>query len=385
MALRIGVWPRRIASSISNTGAMTAQRHTILLLIEDPDLSEDCAHIAAAAGYSTTRAEPDTPSQLDWRHANAVLVDPGALALLPRATLPRRDRVWLVHGVTQEPDWPAAMRLGCAGGWVLPTEAGDLVEQLGRPGAVALGDGHIIGVSPGSGGVGASTLACAVAAAVPGQRLLIEADWLGPGLDLVLGAEQQPGLRWADLSLTGGHIDAEDVLAAVPQSAGGLPVLATGRTRQQAPTRIEPAALDTVASSVAAAGAVAVIDFPRGGQLGMSTGAEHGVANGAGLDCLRSSSLHAVVVQATVAGVAAAANAASALRAAGADPVAVLRGPAPSGINWADIEAATGMVVIADLPTVRGLANKSELDGLEPTTKGLSRVAEVLLTEAGVA
>ena len=354
---------------------MTAQRHSILLLIEDPDLAEDCAHIAAAAGFSTTRAEPDTPSQLDWRQANAVLVDPAALALLPRGVLPRRERVWLVHGVTEEPDWPAAMRLGCAGGWVLPTEAGDLVEQLGRPGAAVLGDGHIIGVSPGSGGVGASTLACAVAAAVPVQRLLIEADWLGPGLDLVLGAEQEPGLRWSDFSLTGGHIDAEDVLAAVPQSVDGVPVLATGRTRQQAPKQIEAAALDTVASSVAAAGGVAVIDFPRGGQV---SGAND-------LDCLRSASLHTVVVQATVTGVASAANAASALRAAGADPVAVLRGPAPSGISWDDIEAATGMAVVADLPTVRGLANKSELDGLDPTTKGLARVAEVLLAEAGVA
>lgn len=368
-----------------DTDAMTAHRDTVLLLVEHPDLAEDCAHIAAAAGFSTDMGDPQSPSVLGWRNANAVFIDADALQQLTNATLPRRDRVFVVHTIDQEPHWPTAMRLGCSGGWVLPNEAGDLVEVLGRPNTATLGDGHIIGISPGSGGVGASTLACAVAAAAPGQRLLIEADCLGPGLDLVLGVEQLPGLRWSDLSLTGGHIDAEDIIGAVPETADGVPILATGRHRQQPPKRISAAALDTIAMSVAAAGGVAVIDFARGAQLGVEPHKTDALpATPEELACLRAASLHVVVVQATVTGVAAAANAAAALRAAHTEPVAVLRGPAPSGITWSDIENATGMAVVADLPTIRGLANKAELTGLNPTKKALARVAHTILTEAGL-
>ncbi len=74
----------------------------------------------------------------------------------------------------------------------------------------------------GRGGAGASVLAggLAVTAARRGLRtLLIDADPLGGGVDLVLGWESLDGLRWPSLSQASGRVQPAALVDALPGRA----------------------------------------------------------------------------------------------------------------------------------------------------------------------
>jgi MinD-like ATPase involved in chromosome partitioning or flagellar assembly len=114
-----------------------------------------------------------------------------------------------------------------------------------------------------SGGVGASSLATAVAvrAARAGlDAVLVDGCPLAGGLDVVLGAEQEPGVRWPDLSRLEGSADGPALLARLP-SGEGVRVLSFGRDGA------EPA--DEVAGAVVAAlsaeSALLVVDADAAG------------------------------------------------------------------------------------------------------------------------
>jgi hypothetical protein len=64
----------------------------------------------------------------------------------------------------------------------------------------------VIGVVGGSGGVGASTFAAAIAAAA-GRSVLVDLDPVGGGIDVLLGIESLPGARWSQMQLDGGYLD----------------------------------------------------------------------------------------------------------------------------------------------------------------------------------
>ena len=71
-----------------------------------------------------------------------------------------------------------------------------MTDLAGRPS----GSGPVICVVGGSGGVGASTLAAAlafVAARQAARSVLVDTDRLGGGLDLLIGAERVDGLAVA--------------------------------------------------------------------------------------------------------------------------------------------------------------------------------------------
>ncbi len=114
-----------------------------------------------------------------------------------------------------------------------------------------------------SGGVGASVLATAVAvrAARAGvDVVLVDGCPLGGGLDVVLGAEQESGLRWAHLSRLAGSADARALLARLP-GADGVRVLSFGRDATE--PRAEVAA--AVVSALAATCALVVVDASQAG------------------------------------------------------------------------------------------------------------------------
>ncbi|HEY2795405.1 MAG TPA: septum site-determining protein Ssd, partial [Micromonosporaceae bacterium] len=76
-----------------------------------------------------------------------------------------------------------------------------------------------IAVLGGRGGAGASVLAGALA--VTGSRrgmatMLVDADPLGGGVDLVLGWEHRDGLRWPSLSGVGGQVHPSTLVDALP-------------------------------------------------------------------------------------------------------------------------------------------------------------------------
>lgn len=135
------------------------------------------------------------------------------------------------------------------------------------------GMGHVIGVIPASGGVGASTIAAvlAVRAAETGQPVVaVDLDRFGGRLDVVLGVEQEPGWRWDRLRRVAGVVDGAGLARELPR-AGAVAVLA-GASRVVGAERADPGkgpamdwrrVLPDVVAGLAAAHRITVLDLPR--------------------------------------------------------------------------------------------------------------------------
>lgn len=115
--------------------------------------------------------------------------------------------------------------------------------------------GAVVGVIGGSGGVGASSFAAALAVTA-GESVLVDLDAAGGGVDVLLGIERVAGARWSGLRLAGGRLDPEVLLAGLPRW-GASAVLAA-----DVPELDPEAVLQVV--EVAASGAAVVLDLPRG-------------------------------------------------------------------------------------------------------------------------
>lgn len=343
----------------------------ILIAVADPDLAQEAAAVAAAGGYAAlAEPEPD-PAGAAWRRAAAILLDVGAAAgVADRGPGIRRERVFLVHADGADPDLRAALAAGAEDALALPAEGAELVRRLGRPGPPAAGAGVALACIGAVGGAGASVLAaaCALHCAESAPTALIDADELSGGADLLLGVEHLPGLRWPELRAGEGRMESAPLLAALPGhdwSTGGPAVLTGPRSRDGADWAVAPAALAAVVDALLADGGAAVVDLPR-------TGAVVEVA-------AARADLVVVAVPPTVRGVAAAARQARRLRGLGADPAAVLCGPAPGGVAAADVEYATGLPVLARLPRIRGLAAEIEASGLDRSLVRLVDAVEPVL------
>ncbi len=179
--------------------------------------------------------------------------------------------------------------------------------------------GPVIGVIGGSGGVGASSFA-AVLAVLAGLRftasVLVDLDYLGGGLDVLLGIESVPGARWSELEVEGGFLDPAMLLAGLPR-AGPCAVLAAdapGARHARSPgtnaqVAGEAAALDQVLAAASSVAAV-VLDLPR------AAGPER-----AGV--LRRCDLVVVLARSDVPGLVSAHHIVAALSAVDADPVPI--------------------------------------------------------------
>lgn len=81
----------------------------------------------------------------------------------------------------------------------------------------------VVGVLAASGGLGASTLTCALAGrwARRGRTAVcIETDHYAGHLDVTACLEHRSGLRWCDLSQVSGQVDGARLLGALPQEDG---------------------------------------------------------------------------------------------------------------------------------------------------------------------
>lgn len=123
---------------------------------------------------------------------------------------------------------------------------------------------RVIGIVGGSGGVGTSALACAVAVrAATGDRqvLLVDGHRLGGGLDVLMGAEQEEGLRWPDLAAVRGRAEGTQLRQRLP-SAEQVPVLSFDRSRD---VTLEQEPVREVLSASCGAADVVVLDLPAPG------------------------------------------------------------------------------------------------------------------------
>ena len=111
----------------------------------------------------------------------------------------------------------------------------------------------------GRGGAGASVFATALARTHRRREaILIDADPWSGGIDLVLGIEADPGLRWPDLTLQGGRLNYTALREALPRHRG-ISVLSGGRGGGD----IDAAPLGAVIDASSRGGATVVCDVPR--------------------------------------------------------------------------------------------------------------------------
>lgn len=224
------------------------------LVTHDPLLREVVTGICASAGARLQISEAAT----HFAGVDVCLLDVQALTDGTGGRSAGGDVVLL--GRAQDAGlWDAAALLGGCPVAVLPEAESWLADRLApRPGPGHTAPAVVVGVVGAVGGVGASTLACwlaADAAADGALSVLVDADPDSCGVDLLLGLESVDAMRWPDLCGARGVLRGEQLLPLLPQHPDqpGLHWLSWDRgawARQEAPLIHVLAALRTVAQAV---------------------------------------------------------------------------------------------------------------------------------------
>ncbi|MCX6400629.1 MAG: septum site determining protein [Propionibacteriales bacterium] len=335
-----------------------------LVVTADEALLAELLALAAAADVTPTIARDPLEALVTWSRAPVVLVGPDLADVLVAIAPEKRPRVHVVT-IQRPPDdlFRTTLKLGAEQVVELPGSAGWLVELLADLTEHHAGRGRVIGVIGGSGGAGATTLACALGqwAAHSGPSVVIDCDPLGPGLDRMLGVERCDGFRWDALCQTTGRLSARALREALPRR-GGVGVLSwyvDGRVQT-----LQAFAVREALSAARRGHHVVVVDLPRSPDPLIDEVA-------ARCDELL------VATSASVVGIAGAAR----MRARFADhaaPGVVLRGEA---FSTSDVQRAVGLPVVAQMRNQRGLGEAVDL-GFGPlrSTRGpLARAAARIL------
>ena len=317
-----------------------------VLVVAGPGETQDLILSAVAAQELIADVVTDLEQVAQpWRQAGTVLVADDQAERLAARALPHREGVFLVG--------PDAAALSA---WSAPLSAKVIPLPTGGGwlGAV-LADGSsrarapVVAVVGGSGGVGASTLAAALAQ-LAGLRAagsaLVDVDPLGGGIDLLLGAEQTHGWRWPRFSGAEGslgdlrrYLPVVDGVSLVSMSRGAAFDLAR-----------EP--LAAIVGGLRAWHGVVVVDPGR-------------CLGSASREALRLSARQLLVVSAGVRGVAAARQTVATCGLDHADIVIRrLRGGLPADL----VAEAVGRPVLAELPEEPGLTAAAERG--EPPARG---------------
>ncbi|PRC41381.1 AAA family ATPase [Mycobacterium sp. ITM-2017-0098] len=345
----------------------------ILAMVEDRALNTDIDRIIAAAGLRIVRVS-DPSNRRVWTSAAAVLVDAAAARRCAARGLPRRARVLLISGAAPgQDDWEAAVAIGAQQIVTLPTEAHELMAVLADA-AEAVRDagarGPVVAVLAGRGGGGASVFATAVAQAAA-ESLLIDGDPWGGGLDLVLGSETEPGLRWPDLSLAGGRVSYPALRDALPKRHG-VSVLSGSRvlSGDRCSNDIDAAPLGAVIDAGSRGGVTVVCDVARRPTAATEV-------------ALAAADLVVVVTPADVRSCAAAAATGQWAVAGNPNTGVVVRGPAPGGLRPVDVGRIVGLPVLASMRSQPGIETLLERGGLRvrprsPLARAARRVLAVL-------
>ncbi|MGB3372556.1 MAG: septum site-determining protein Ssd [Rhodococcus sp. (in: high G+C Gram-positive bacteria)] len=334
-----------------------------LLLTDDAQLRAEVFRVAAAADCVVQEQNlpvgkfdrSDAAMRLDWEDARVVLLDAGTARRIETLRLPRRSGVVVLASddATVE-HWRSATAVGASRVLELPGDEEELIRLLGSDVDDAAPGGGVISVVGAKGGAGASTLAAALAlsaASASVRTLLVDGDYYGGGLDLLLGWEDIPGLRWPGLVVEAGRISGDALHRALP-SHGDAAVLSSGRAAS-GPLAGGPGVVSSAAVVDAGrrAGDLVVCDVPR--VPGPETDVFHDAAD-----------LVVLVVPADLGSVAAGENIAGYLTSRNSNVGLVVRGPAPGGLRVADIVDALQLPLLACMRPEPGLARRVEKSGL---------------------
>ncbi|MGF1427852.1 septum site-determining protein Ssd [Kitasatospora sp. LaBMicrA B282] len=334
-----------------------------LIITEDEALAEHLVRLCAAAG-----AEPRLPSGAPprrlWESAPLVLLGDDQYERC--AELPRRPGVVLLGLAPEDCGvWARGVQLGAEQVLFLPAAQTWLLDRIADavegPGDAAL----TVAVLGGRGGAGSSTLACALAvtAARLGHRaMLIDADPLGGGVDLLLGGEAVDGLRWPDLATARGRVNGTELVQALPRLHR---ISALSWDRGSAPP-IPPTAMRSVLTAARRRGGLVVLDLPR-----------H-LDRAAGL-ALDQADTGLLVVPAELRALAAAGRVAATAAPQLADLRAVVRLPGSAGLRGAEVARGLGLPLAGEIPDEARLRLDAER-GRPPGLRGRGPLARFCVT-----
>lgn len=354
---------------------MTTASHDtgVLASLTDATLRDELDRVAAAVGVRVAHIGGRTAvSRKAWSAAAAVVLDEAAAQRCGQATLPRRTHVSvLTSGEATAGTWAAAIAVGAQHVLRMPEQEQELVRELAEAAESTRGDklgGTVAAVIGGCGGAGASLLSVALAQAAA-EALLVDLDPWGGGLDLLVGGEATPGLRWPDLALQGGRLTWSAVRDALPRQQGVSWLSGTRRGRE-----LEAAPVEAVLDAGRRGGVTVVCDLAR-----RLTDAAHAALDSADLVVLVTPcNVRACAATATIAPVLAAINPNLGL---------VVRGPSPGGLRAAEVADIAGVPLLASMRFQPRLAEQLEHGGLRSRPRsalaGAARRVLGVLSQSG--
>jgi secretion/DNA translocation related CpaE-like protein len=241
--------------------------------------------------------------------------------------------------------------------------------------AVEVEVGTVVGVVGARGGVGATTLAAALAQHLGGRQAgagdargavaLVDLDVVSAGLDVHLGIEDVDGVRWPDLSGARGEVPGEELTSLLP-AWSDVPVLSGDRWRPgPAPAPVVADVLDALAGCHR----TVVLDLGRAEVRDRGPG-------------LRRCSTVLVVTPRDLRSVAGVVAVRETLRSTVPDVRLVLRGPGPGGLGALEVAHVVDLPLAGTLPRDRHLPARVER-GLGPGLRGRGRLARAVRRLAG--
>jgi secretion/DNA translocation related CpaE-like protein len=354
---QIAVWDWRPILPAVHAGWVTGDAKTggtapagLLAVLTDSDLRDELDRVAAAVGVRVVHLGAGAAlSRRTWSAAAAVVLDEAAADRCGRLALPRRTHVSVVTCAgPSTATWESAILVGAEHVLRLPDQEAELVQELAEAAESARGGaprGDVVAVIGGCGGAGASLFAAALALA-SNDALLVDLDPWGGGIDLLVGGEGVPGVRWPDLSLQGGRLNWSAVRDALPRHRGISMLSGTRRGYE-----VDAGPVDAVVDAGRRGGVTVVCDLPR-----RLTDATQMALDTADLVVLISPcDVRSCAATATIAPVLAAINPNLGL---------VVRGPSPGGLRASEVADIAGLPLLASIRAQPRLAEQLEHGGL---------------------